>query len=134
MTGRVGRGAEWSWTGGIRGTRGIQVGETVYGWGQVALSADGEIIGGSDVAAQTRAVFDNLRAVLAEAGRVASDGEEAEDIDLEDAAEEGEFDAEVDVDVEPDLDAADVDVEPSEEEIVTEVARRVAKRILSTRH
>ena len=38
-----------------------------------ARSPDGEIIGPGDVAAQTRAVFDNLRAVLAEAGATMDD-------------------------------------------------------------
>ncbi len=61
-----------------------------------------------------------------------SDGEEAEDVDLEAAAEEGEVEVDVE-DEDVDLDAADVDVEASEEEIVAEVARRVAKRILSAR-
>ncbi|MFP6745612.1 MAG: RidA family protein [Alphaproteobacteria bacterium] len=73
MTKRIELNPGWPWIEKIRVTPGIQVGETVYTSGQVALSADGEIIGPGDVAAQTRAVFDNLRAVLAEAGATMDD-------------------------------------------------------------
>ena len=73
MTKRIELNPGWPWIEKIRVTPGIQVGETVYTSGQVALSADGEIIGPGDVAVQTRAVFDNLRAVLAEAGATMDD-------------------------------------------------------------
>ena len=73
MTKRIELNPGWPWIEKIRVTPGIQVGETVYTSGQVALSAAGEIIGPGDVAAQTRAVFDNLRAVLAEAGATMDD-------------------------------------------------------------
>ena len=73
MTKRIELNPGWPWIAKIRVTPGIQIGETVYTSGQVALSADGEIIGPGDVAAQTRAVFDNLRAVLAEAGATMDD-------------------------------------------------------------
>lgn len=36
--------------------------------GQVAIDADGHLIGGSDAAAQTEAVFESLRSVLRECG------------------------------------------------------------------
>jgi 2-iminobutanoate/2-iminopropanoate deaminase len=73
MTKRIELNPGWAWPEKIRVTPGVQVGDTVYTSGQVALSADGDIIGVGDVAAQTRAVFDNLRAVLAEAGATMDD-------------------------------------------------------------
>lgn len=43
-------------------------GRTVYVAGQVALNAQGELVGKSDLRAQTRQVFENLRLALAGAG------------------------------------------------------------------
>ena len=41
---------------------------TIYVGGQNAVSADGQIVGAGDLAAQTEQVFANLRTVLASAG------------------------------------------------------------------
>ena len=46
----------------------VRVGNLVYTSGQVALDPETGQITGSDVAAQTRRVFENLKAVLAGAG------------------------------------------------------------------
>ena len=46
---------------------------TLYVSGQVAWDADRHVVGGSDLAAQARQAFRNLRAVLAAAGAVPSD-------------------------------------------------------------
>lgn len=73
MTKRIELNPGWAWTEKIRVTPGIQVGDTVYTSGQVAFAPDGSIIGVGDVAAQSRAVLDNLRAVLAEAGATMDD-------------------------------------------------------------
>jgi 2-iminobutanoate/2-iminopropanoate deaminase len=42
--------------------------EVVYLAGQTPTAGDGSIVGGDDVVAQTHTVFENIRAVLAEAG------------------------------------------------------------------
>lgn len=46
----------------------VTAGELVYLAGQVGTDAAGNLVGPGDVAAQTRQVFDNLAAVLREAG------------------------------------------------------------------
>ena len=45
-----------------------QAGDTLYIAGQVALDADGNIVGAGDIEAQVRQVWQNLKAVLAYAG------------------------------------------------------------------
>jgi reactive intermediate/imine deaminase len=46
-------------------SNGVKVGDTVYVSGQVALDADGRLVGPGDVVAQTRQVLENIRKVLA---------------------------------------------------------------------
>jgi enamine deaminase RidA (YjgF/YER057c/UK114 family) len=46
----------------------ISGGHTTWTAGQVAFDADGNVVGERDIVAQTRRVFENLSAVLAEAG------------------------------------------------------------------
>ncbi len=46
----------------------VQAGDTLYIAGQVALDADGNLVGESDIEAQVAQVWQNLRAVLAYAG------------------------------------------------------------------
>ena len=46
----------------------VRAGGTVYVSGQIPLSAQGELVGTGDVAAQTHQVLRNLQAVLAAAG------------------------------------------------------------------
>jgi 3-hydroxyisobutyrate dehydrogenase len=46
----------------------IRCGDTVYTSGQVALDADGDVVGVGDMAAQAAQVFRNLDLVLASAG------------------------------------------------------------------
>ncbi|RSK37667.1 RidA family protein [Hymenobacter metallilatus] len=46
----------------------IQAGNTVYVSGQIALDANGQLVGEGDVAQQTHQVMRNLQAVLAAAG------------------------------------------------------------------
>jgi enamine deaminase RidA (YjgF/YER057c/UK114 family) len=43
----------------------VKAGNTVYIAGQVALDANAEIVGRDDISAQTKQVFENLRAALA---------------------------------------------------------------------
>jgi reactive intermediate/imine deaminase len=49
-------------------TDAVRAGELLFVSGVVAVDADGALVGGDDVVAQTRQVFENMRAVLAAAG------------------------------------------------------------------
>ena len=68
MTKRVELHPDWPWTGKIRITPGVKVGETIYTPGQVAFAPDGSVVGVGDAAAQCLAVFDTRRAVPAPGG------------------------------------------------------------------
>lgn len=43
----------------------VRSGRTIYLAGQVAMDKDGKLVGGADMAAQTRQVFENIKARLA---------------------------------------------------------------------
>jgi reactive intermediate/imine deaminase len=58
---------DWPWAKKFRIAQGVQIGNTVYVSGQVAFEPQGNVVGGDDMAAQARQVFENVRAVLAEA-------------------------------------------------------------------
>ncbi len=73
MSERIELDPGWPWAKKYRITPGIRIGDTVYTSGQVALDADGNLVGGDDVGAQSRRVFENVRAVLAEAGATMDD-------------------------------------------------------------
>ncbi len=73
MTQRVELNPGWPWIEKIRVTPGVKVGDTIYTAGMVPFDADGSVVGPGDVAAQSRAVFANLRAVLAEGGATMDD-------------------------------------------------------------
>ena len=45
----------------------------VYISGQVAFDPEGNVVGGNDMAAQSRQVFENIRIILAEAGATMDD-------------------------------------------------------------
>jgi 2-iminobutanoate/2-iminopropanoate deaminase len=49
-------------------TDAVRAGELLYVSGLVAVDGEGRLVGGDDVVAQTRQVFENMRAVLAAAG------------------------------------------------------------------
>jgi enamine deaminase RidA (YjgF/YER057c/UK114 family) len=51
----------------------VSGGHTTWTAGQVAFDDDGNVVGEGDVVAQTRRVFENLSAVLAEAGATWAD-------------------------------------------------------------
>jgi enamine deaminase RidA (YjgF/YER057c/UK114 family) len=46
----------------------VKAGNTVYIAGQVALDADGSIVGPGDISAQTRQAFENFKTALASVG------------------------------------------------------------------
>jgi 2-iminobutanoate/2-iminopropanoate deaminase len=54
-------------------TDAVATGDTLYLSGIVPVDADGEVVGGDDVVAQARQVFDTMRRVLAAAGAVPAD-------------------------------------------------------------
>ena len=58
----------WSWDEKLPLEQGLKVGNLLFLSGQVALDADGSIIGKSDLGAQTRQVFTNIGTLLAAAG------------------------------------------------------------------
>ena len=49
-------------------THAVRAGEFLYVSGIVAVDGHGDLVGGDDVVAQTRQVFENMRAVLGAAG------------------------------------------------------------------
>jgi reactive intermediate/imine deaminase len=49
-------------------TDAVRAGDLLYVSGIVAVDGDGRLVGGDDVVAQTRQVFENMRAVLTAAG------------------------------------------------------------------
>ena len=46
----------------------VRAGQLLFVSGLVAVDRDGNLVGGDDVVAQTRQVFENMRAILAAAG------------------------------------------------------------------
>ena len=54
-------------------SQGIAANGAVYVAGQVAVAADGKIMGTGDIAVQTRQTLENVRGVLAEGGMALSD-------------------------------------------------------------
>ena len=58
----------WPWAKNFRISQAVQVGTTIYVSGQIAFDPDGNVVGGNDMKAQSKQVFDNIQAVLAEAG------------------------------------------------------------------
>ena len=73
MSERVELNPPWPWASQFRIAQGVQVGNTVYVSGQVAFDPQGNLIGGNDMGAQSRQVFANIQAVLAEAGATMED-------------------------------------------------------------
>ena len=68
MSERTQLNPDWPWARQYRIAQGVQVDGLVYTSGQVALDPEGNLVGKDDMGAQARQVFENIRAVLAEAG------------------------------------------------------------------
>lgn len=64
---------DWPWARDFRIAQGVRVGDTVYVSGQVGFDRDGNIVGGADMKAQATQTFENIKAVLAEAGATMDD-------------------------------------------------------------
>ena len=73
MTQRKAHNPAWPWTKDFRISQAVQVGDTIYVSGQGPLDSEGDLVGTGDMAAQSRQVFANIRAVLAEAGATMDD-------------------------------------------------------------
>ena len=58
----------WTWDDSLPLAQARQIGDTIYVSGQVAYNAAGQLVGEGDMKAQTRQVFDNIKAVLVAAG------------------------------------------------------------------
>ena len=73
MPERIELNPPWPWVSQFRIAQGVQVGNSVYVSGQVAFDPEGNLVGGNDMGAQSRQVFVNIQAVLAEAGATMED-------------------------------------------------------------
>ena len=56
------------WTATYSPAVSVTTGRFLFISGQVAFDKDGKVVGGGDIVAQARQVFENLRSVLAKAG------------------------------------------------------------------
>ena len=73
MTQRKAYNPAWPWIENFRISQAVQVGDTIYVSGQGPLDPEGQLVGDGDMTAQSRQVFANIRAVLAEAGATMDD-------------------------------------------------------------
>jgi len=64
---------EWEWEREFPTVPAVRAGNTLYISGQIAMGADGKLVGEGDMAAQTRQCFENIRSVLERAGGSMSD-------------------------------------------------------------
>lgn len=58
----------WAWDDKLPLAQAKQIGNTIYVSGQVAINANGKLVGKGNIKAQTRQVFRNIKAVLTAAG------------------------------------------------------------------
>lgn len=63
----------WKWDDRFVFSQAVQVGDTIYVSGQVALDPQGNVVGKGDMKAQTRQALENVKAVLAAAGATIDD-------------------------------------------------------------
>lgn len=63
----------WAWDDRFPLSQAVQMGNTVYVSGQVALDPGGQVVGKGDMKAQARQVLENIKAVLAKAGATLDD-------------------------------------------------------------
>lgn len=73
MAERIELNPDWPWAKMFRIAQGVKIGDRVYVSGQIAFDPDGNVVGEGDLGAQTRQVFANMAAVLAEAGAAMDD-------------------------------------------------------------
>ena len=58
----------WKWDDNLHISQAIEIGDTVYLSGQVAMDPDGNVVGVGDMRAQTRQVLENVKNLLEAAG------------------------------------------------------------------
>ncbi len=58
----------WKWDDKIPMSQGVKIGNFVYVSGQIALDPAGKIVGEDDMRAQSRRVYENIEAILKQAG------------------------------------------------------------------
>lgn len=58
----------WAWDDKYNFAQAIKVGNLIFVSGQVALNSQGELVGRGDIKAQTRQVYENIKAILDKAG------------------------------------------------------------------
>ena len=58
----------WRWDENFPLSQGLRVGNFLFLSGQVAVDAEGRLVGEGDLQAQSRQVFENMKLVLAKAG------------------------------------------------------------------
>lgn len=63
----------WGWKTASPFSQAIEIGDQLFVSGQQALTRDGALVAPGDIAAQTRCVFENMKATLARAGLAMSD-------------------------------------------------------------
>ncbi len=63
----------WAWTKKLNISPGVKVGDTVYLSGAVAFDSDGNVVGGDDVHAQAKQIFQNIEEALASVGASMTD-------------------------------------------------------------
>ncbi len=64
---------QWEWEKDMPPAPAVRVGNTLYLSGQIALGANGEVVGEGDLIAQARQCFENIKAILGREGASMSD-------------------------------------------------------------
>ncbi len=67
-TANADNGGVWAWARPVPFAQSVEIGDQVFVSGQQTLNADGSVKDAGDIAAQTRNVFENMKATLAQSG------------------------------------------------------------------
>ena len=58
----------WQWDDNFPLSQGLRIGNFLFLSGQIAVDAEGRVVGKGDLGAQTRQAFENMKTVLTQAG------------------------------------------------------------------
>ncbi len=58
----------WAWDDKIPMSQGVKIGNFLYISGQIALDPGGKVVGENDMGAQSQKVYENIEAILKQAG------------------------------------------------------------------
>lgn len=61
----------WKWDDRLSMAQGVKIGNLLYVSGQIALDAEGTLVGAADMTEQSRRVFQNIEEILQRAGYAA---------------------------------------------------------------